>query len=197
MSDEVFPTLAGLSWPVTRTPNFNTMRQTGSDLSELRGTFTLYPVYDITLTYDILRNDAHDEFRTLVGFFEQRLGSWDSFLFTDVDDYQVANQVFAVADGNTVDFPLIRTFGGSNTPVRNLNGAPTLTVNNVPAANYSITNGIVHFSLIPAANTVLRWTGAFYYRCRFSEDSVEIEKFMRLFWQAGQIKLRGSLGLAI
>jgi uncharacterized protein (TIGR02217 family) len=197
MSDAVFPSLSGLTWPVLKTPRFSTLIQTGADMSELRATFTDQPVYDITLTYDLLRSGAQAEFQSLCGFFEARAGAFDNFLFTDATDSQVSNQVFGIGTGAEANFQLIRSLGTGNAVVKNLNGAPTITVNNVTNSSYTITNGLVTFNSPPTGNAVLRWTGSYYYRCRFAQDEVEFEQFMRLFWQAGQIKLRGALGLQV
>jgi len=196
MSNDVFPALAGITWPVIRAPMFSTIIQTGSDLSELRGTFAPQPVYDFTLTYDILRSDSHAEFQTLCGFFENHGGSFDSFLFTDVSDANVSNQVFGTGNGVATVFQLIRGMGSSNVAVKNIANA-AVTINNSPVANFTTSNGVLTFTPAPAANDVLRWTGSYYFRCRFGEDSQEFEQFMRLFWQVGQIKLRGALGLQI
>jgi uncharacterized protein (TIGR02217 family) len=195
VSNAVFPTLAGITWPVVRAPVFSTLIQTATDLSELRATFMSEPVYDITLTYDILRSDSHAEFQSLSGFFESRQGSFDSFLFTDLNDSTANAQVFAVADGVSSNYQLLRTLGGANAIVKNLNGAPTITVNNVSNSSFTVSNtGVIQFSTPPVANAVLRWTGSYYLRARFSEDTTEFEQFMRLFWQVGQIKLRAALG---
>lgn len=197
MSNDVFPVLAGISWPVVRGPVFSTMIQQGVDLSELRATFMSAPIYDFTLTYDILRNDAHAEFQQLCGFFEARLGSWDSFLFTEPADANVSAQVFGTGNASAVAFQLIRSFGASNAPVKNLNSAPTITVNNTPTSNFTVSAGLVTFTSPPAANAVLRWTGTYYFRARFGADTSEFEQFMRQFWQAGTIKLRATLGNAL
>jgi hypothetical protein len=78
--------------------------------------------------------------------------------------------------------------------VKNLNGAPAITVNNVPNSNFTVSAGLVSFTSPPAANAVLRWTGTYYLRARFGADTQEFEQFMRLFWQVGTLKLRATLG---
>jgi uncharacterized protein (TIGR02217 family) len=194
MSNDVFPVLAGLTFPFTRAPVTNTLIQTAVDLSELRATFMTAPVYDYSLSYDILRADSHAEFSQLVGFWEAHLGSWDSFLFTDPSDANVSAQVFGTGNGVAANFQLIRTLGTANAPVKNLNNAPTITVNNTPTSNFTVSSGLVTFTSPPAANAVLRWTGTYYLRARFGADTQEFEQFMRLFWQVGTLKLRATLG---
>lgn len=194
MSNDVFPVLAGLTFPFVRAPVTNTLIQTAADMSELRATFMSAPVYDYTLSYDILRNDSHAEFSQLVGFWEAHLGSWDSFLFTDPSDSIVANQVFGTGNGSATQFQLIRTLGVANASVKNVNNTPIITVNNTPNGNFTLSDGMVTFSVAPAANSVLRWSGAYYLRARFGADTQEFEQFMRVFWQVGSLKLRATLG---
>jgi uncharacterized protein (TIGR02217 family) len=194
MSNDVFPVLAGLTFPFVRAPVTNTLIQTAADLSELRATFMTAPMYDYSLSYDILRNNALNEFAQLAGFWEQHLGSWDSFLFTDPSDGNAVVQVFGTGNGVAANFQLQRSLGPANAPVKNLNSAPTITVNNTPTANFTVSAGLVTFTSPPAANAVLRWSGTYYMRARFGADTQEFEQFMRLFWQVGTIKLRATLG---
>ncbi len=44
------------------------------------------------------------------------------------------------------------------------------------------TTGIVTISPSPAAASALTWTGMFYRRCRFTNGSMDVEKFMNNFW---------------
>jgi hypothetical protein len=40
------------------------------------------------------------------------------------------------------------------------------------------------FSTAPAAGVAIRWTGAYYMRCAFVDDELDLEKFMDGFWSA-------------
>jgi hypothetical protein len=41
------------------------------------------------------------------------------------------------------------------------------------------------------------WTGTFYYRCRFIEDSVDFERFLGQMWEVKRVQMVGSLGSKI
>lgn len=130
MSDAVYPTLPGLAYGVVRgvIPPPVTIKTTPSR-REYRARDAVNPVYAYTLPYEFLRSDAvWAELQTLVGFYNLRGGPFDSFLFTDPDDNAVTAQPFGVGDGSTAVFQLVRSYGGFAEPVRDLNGAPVLSI---------------------------------------------------------------------
>jgi uncharacterized protein (TIGR02217 family) len=200
MSNAVFPTVSGITWDVTKTPEFSTGVQRSVNMSELRASFASSPVYHFTLHYDILRDDAaHTDFKTLAGFFMARYGNWDSFLFADPDDGVVTAGQFGIGDGATANFPLTRSFGSFNEPVKNLVAAPAIYSNGVlQSSGYSVSGtGVVTFSSPPAVNANLSWSGSYYFRCRFLESAQEFNQFMSKLWEAKQVQLIGSLGTKI
>ncbi len=127
MSDAIYPTLPGLTWPVKRTPMWKTHISTTPSGREWRAALMNTPRYRYTLPYEFLRNEAaFQEFQTLFGFFNARQGSYDSFLFNDASDNTATAQAFGAGDGSTVLFQLLRTLGGNSEPVFALNGAPAI-----------------------------------------------------------------------
>lgn len=196
MSNEVFPTLQGLTWSGFKEPKFNTAVQTSVSLSELRVSFTATPIYTIKLAYDILRDDlAHDELKNLMGFFMARGGRQDSFLYLDPEDYQATAQLIGVGDGIEADFQLTRSFGDFTEKVSNGIVVTELTVSNTPTANYTVSStGLVTMNSPPAANAPVAWTGTYYYRCRFTQDTSEFEHFMYQLWRNQSVELLGNLG---
>ncbi len=117
MSSEIFPSVAGLEYPVVRTPIFSTLAQASASGMETRAALQLYPRWQWTLSFNFLRDDANNEFRTLLAFFLARQGAFDSFLFDDVDDNAVTGQAIGIGDGSTTVFQLVRSFGGFTEPV--------------------------------------------------------------------------------
>ena len=57
MTEPVFPVLPGQSWPVTKTPHFATRTQRGVSGRELRLADQPYPIWEFTLSFDVLRDD--------------------------------------------------------------------------------------------------------------------------------------------
>ena len=196
MSNAVYPPMPGLSWPVAKIPQWSTRAQTSVSGKEIRVSFMSYPIWQFTLTYDVLRSGVQKEYQQLVDFFNARRGSWDSFLFNDVLDNSVTAEQFGSGDGVATAFQLLRRIyaGGFSEPVQNLNNAPSIFVNSVlktVTTDYTIgTTGIVTFTSPPAAAAALTWTGTFYYRVRFLKDMLDFEEFMLDLWSLKKVELR-------
>lgn len=193
MSALLFPVLPGLTFDVVRTPVWHTERQQA--LSGKRSTlaYMQYPLMHFELTYSILRDDiAISEIRQIVGLFNALASGYDTFLFTDPDNNAVAAQPFATGNGTAGPFPLVATYGAAgytfNELIQNTNGAPQIFDNGsllVAGTNYTIDAvGNVTFLAghFPVAGHSLTWTGAFYYRCAFDEDKLDLVKFMNKWW---------------
>lgn len=203
MSNAVFPSnLPGLGWSVLKQPSWSTRIQKAVSGKELRAALMSYPLYRITLTYEVLRESAAlQELQTLMGFFNARLGSFDSFLYSDPTDHSVTDQGFGTGTGTLAQFQLIRSYGGFAEPVMNLNGAPAIKVAGslkTAGTDYTVDQfGVVTFTSNPPAGAALTWSGSFYYRCRFNSDSTEFDNFMYQLWQLKKLELWGSLGSKI
>jgi uncharacterized protein (TIGR02217 family) len=117
MSNLVFPSLPGLKWNQTKVPLFSTRTQMATSGRSFRTAFYQYPLYQYDLSYEILRDDvAHNELRTLMGFYLSRQGAFDSFLYIEPSDNIITGQAIGVGNGVTAAFPLIRTYGGFTEP---------------------------------------------------------------------------------
>jgi hypothetical protein len=126
MSNSVFPSLPGLTWGTTKTPEWKTIVQESVSGKELAASLMTYPRWTYTLSYEFLRSGAQTELQTLVGFFNARRGKFDDFLYTDPDDNAVTSQQFGTGDGTSTVFALVRTYGGFTEPVQNINGTPSV-----------------------------------------------------------------------
>lgn len=198
MSDAVFPTLPGLTWNVHKAPEWKTKVQQAISGRELRAAFRQYPLYRFTLAFDFLRADSvNAELQALLGFFNARQGSFDSFLYTDPTDATVTAQSFGTGNGATTQFKLVRTYGGAIEPVMNLNGNPAIYkagVLQTAGTHYTISNGLVTFVAAPANGNALTWTGSYYYRCRFADDTADFDNFLHELWTLKKLAFIGGLG---
>lgn len=196
MSTSVFPALAGLEYPVTWTPMAGkTLVQTSVSGKENRAALWTYPRRRYTLSYNFLRDDSNNEFRQLVAFFLARQGSYDSFLFNDVDDNSVSTQQIGVGDGTTVQFQLVRPFGGFSEPILAPNVVSNLKVNGVlktQGVDYGVgvwENGVTpagtvnFFTGAPGAGQPIMCDFTYYWPCRFLADEYDVDKFMNRLWQ--------------
>ena len=193
MSDAVFPSLPGLAWDVVKRPQFATIVQRAASGREVRAALWAAPIWEWDLTYDLLRDDASDELKTLLGFFLQRQGAFDSFLFSDPSDNAVSGQALGIGDGANMSFQLVRAYGGFVEPIQDLNGGASVRVDGVikaTPADYAIDGtGLVSFVVAPANGAPVSADFAFYRRVRFKEDLGEFTNFAARLWQARQLTL--------
>ena len=201
MSNAIFPTLPGIDIRVRKTPIWSTEVKTAVSGKELRAAFYSTPLYKFGVSFNVLRAGAEAELQSLVGFFNDRRGRFDNFLFVDQSDNAATAQQFGVGDGNTASFQLVRALGTNIEPVMNLNGAPAIYIDGVlktVTTDYTIdAYGMVTFVSPPSNGAVLTWTGNYYYRCRFERDSIDFEHFLWRLWEAKRVEMIGSLGTKI
>lgn len=178
-------------------PQFSTKVQRSVNLTELRTSLTPYPLWTISLAYEFLRdNTTNNELKQMVGFFLQRKGAFDSFLYNHPDDNAVTAEPFGTGNGATLSFQLTRAFGGFAEPVTNVNGAPVIKVAGVTktvGTDYSISaTGLVTFTAAPTG--ALTWTGSYYYRVRFLQDEAEFNQFLKKLWDLKKLEFVGCVG---
>lgn len=197
MSNAVFPVLAGLTWDIKASPQFNTSVKRAVSGSEVRAAYMVYPLWTFSLKYELLRdNVANNELQTLLGFFNARQGQFDSFLHSHPPDSAVTAQQFGAGTGAQTAFQLVRSYGGYVEPVQNLNGSPAIYIDGVLktlTTDYTISaTGMVTFVVAPQAGKALTWTGSFYYRCRFLSDEIDPSQFMRDMYNLSKLEFIGS-----
>lgn len=194
MSTAIWPTLPGLEWSVSKTPSFSTNVKTAASGKEVRTSMWSYPVWSLEMSYEFLRDDATAELVTIVGFFLARLGAGDDFNFLDPEDNTATDVQIGIGDGVNKYFQLAKSYAGFVEPVFRVNGTPTVKVNGVTKSNptdYTIdSEGLITFVTAPTNTQPVTWSGSYYYRCRFLEDSMELEKFMYKLWRLKKVSLR-------
>ncbi len=200
MSTEIFPALPGLEYPVVRAPVFRTLTQMSASGNENRAALQTYPRWQWTLSFNFLRDSGTSEFRTLVSFFLARQGSFDSFLFDDVDDDTVTGQPIGRGDGSTKLFPLVRTFGGFDEPVlapRTVSQLKVAGVTKVQGTDFSvgswedgtIGSGVVSFTHAPANGAAIVADFSYYWPVRFVADQYDFSKFMDRLWEQKKLDI--------
>lgn len=194
MSNAIFPTLAGLSWGVKKTPIWSTNVQTSANGREVRATYFSYPRWKFSLSFEVLRTKrAVNELEQLAGFFNARRGSFESFLYEDPTDNEVTNQTIAIVEEGKTKYQLLRSYGGFVEPVLAVKGSPSIRVGGVlktRGRDYSITNmGVLVFVTPQPVGQPITWTGNFYFRVRFVNDTTDFENFIGHLWSAKKIEL--------
>jgi len=199
MSNAIFPSLPGRTFDSKKTPEWSTTVQKSVNGTESRAAWYANPIWNFEISYDILRDTSdYLELQNIQGFFNARQGSFDSFLYNDPYDNSVVNQQIGIGDGNTTIFQLLRSI--DNQFVESViapNVIQYVYVNGIPTAAYTgglDTNGIITFAVAPASEAVITWTGTFYFRCRFLEDTQEYDNFMYTLWDLKKCNFKSLVG---
>lgn len=194
VSNAVFPMLTGISWNRERTPMWRTVVKQASSGKEKRAALWSYPQWMFRLSYEFLEDDQSNifsDFRTIVGFFNARMGAFDDFLYDDPYDNSVTNQVLGVGDGSNKEFQFVRNIGGWIEPINDINGVPEVYFNDTicSTAMYTRTNGRLTFNTPPPAGVIIRSTFQFYYRLRFNQDQAETNLFLHNLYELKKIEM--------
>lgn len=193
MGNAIFPTFPGLKWGRKKTAVWSTGTQKSASGRELRTAYYTYPQWRFSLSFEVLRTKASvNELEQLAGFFNARKGSFESFLYEDPTDNAVADQPI----GNTVQgvtrYQLVRSMGGFIEPVLAVKERPAVKVGGVALTygrDYSVTDkGVLVFNTPQTPGRPITWTGGFYFRVRFTSDTVDFENVLGSLWAAKKIE---------
>ncbi|QBQ98168.1 DUF2460 domain-containing protein [Paraburkholderia pallida] len=224
MSDAVYPMLRGRTWPITREPRFNTIIHTAASGREFRATNQTIPKYEVTLKYNYLRQDQRrQDLDALEGFFLDRMGSLDTFLFAYPGPFKgeepLWNEPIGVGDGVRRTFDLVRRRAGRVERIFNLvegeyTFAPLMwhpwlpqsgvwTAGNDPRwvngrewqrEQWTIANGQVSFGVPPAEGETVVLSTPIFWRARFAEDYLSLEHFSQEFHACQEVRLVATMG---
>lgn len=191
----IFPYAVGQTFLQKKTPIWSTSVSTSVSGKERRRALFSYPVWNFSVSYEVLRNGpSYMEVQRLYAFFNSMKGKAGEFLFWDRGDNAVTDEIFATGDGTKTLFQATRTIrvGGiyAQEPIFAFNGAPVVTVNGVETAVTVTSRGKIQFASAPAVNAVLSWSGQFLYRCRFENDELDIREMMSGLWEGHGIDFR-------
>jgi hypothetical protein len=191
----LFPTLVGQGWSVTYAPRFSTRAYAHVSGREVRVASMSGPLFDIDLTFDLLRSDATaQEVQQVVGFIGAHAGQGLPFLFQPPRDLSVFLAApLGTGDGLTKSFALSCQIGGFAQRVQALTGAPTVYLNGValPASAYnlSILPVTVTFAVAPAGGSMLTIDFTAALLARFADDGEDLEQLMNDFWTLKTLKI--------
>jgi len=190
MSNQIFPQLAGLNLERTKTPEWKTVVHQSVNGKESRTAMMSFPIWNFQLTYNTLRTTKNNnELSTVLGFYNQMQGSYDTFLYLDPDDSTATSQNIGIGNGTNKNFQLVRYMGNFIEPIQNPFNF-TVYINGVSTTAYTITNGLITFTTAPTSGQVVSWSGSFYYRCRFTDDTQDYDQFLYNMYEVKKISLR-------
>ncbi len=204
MTIPTFPTLPGLSFPVKRSPSFQTIEHKAVAGNSTTQSPQPYAIYSYELPFEFLRADnVTQEIQTLMSFYQARLGKGLPFHFNDPDDNQVTAQQLGVGDGATVNFGFVRAMVGVADPIQDVIAAglnvyinallQTLGVDYtiLTTTNYGTNYGI-SFAVPPVAGRIVTADFSYNWLCRFDQDVQEFSKFQYYngsgLWESKSVK---------
>lgn len=111
--DPFWSPLPGLAYSVHKKPYFKTNIKEAANGNEIRGSLMPMPRWDFEFNYEFLEDStgAQSSLKTIMGFFLQMGGSYESFLVKDPDDYLVTEGLCGISTGTDPEFPLNRPMG--------------------------------------------------------------------------------------
>jgi hypothetical protein len=191
-----FPALATLSWSSHVAPRFATEIAERVSGRAMRRARTGAALYDIELTYEVLRAaPPESELQAIAGFFAQQQGQAAPFWLAPPGLATVAGEPLGTGDGATTVFPITRSFGGYREPIAGTSGVAAVYADGaaVAPAQYSVTPGYlpsVAFGAAPGAGVALTIDFGLLWLCRFAEDILDLEQFLAMLWTLRTVKLR-------
>ena len=216
---DIFPAMVGIDFLTEHQPIFTTLTERVDSGREVRTALMPKPLWYITLRYNLLRDlDLTRDFALdyarsrLQGFFQRQAGSLKSFLYLNPRDYLAADEPFGTGDGIETSFQLTRTYGAGGfdftEDVKNVARLDDILIDGVSvnghvhAGQHNVMDnpctvdqyGVATFRDPPGNGLALTWSGEFYYRCRFQDDSVDFVNLWTDTFSINQLTLVGSPG---
>lgn len=199
MTTQIFPALAGLGFDTPRMPMWSTSKP--QSVAGLEAVFSYWsvPRYQWTLQYNFLRADpTNQELQQLMGFFNNRKGGAEIFLYQDPVDYTVAAQPLGLGTGSKASFQLIASFGGFSMPILAPQNVSEVTIDGTPVdpSDYTVsyfdstTPGVITFDTPPSNGAAIAATFTYYFPCRFINDSMNFNLFLTELYDAKGVAFR-------
>lgn len=201
MSNYIFPEFQGWAWDKTKTPQWSTTIYEADSGLETRVQKWSYPRYKIKLNYNFMTDDSINsisltkgELEELQGFFNSVGGTFGDFLFRDDVENTCNGQAFGEGDGSTTEFQLVRSLPNWVEPVKGIVETPTIYIDTgdgpVKTIDFTFDNyGVITFNSAPATGSILSWSGAYYFRCRFDNDELELNRDWDGLWSNIEVDL--------
>jgi hypothetical protein len=190
-----FPVLIGQGWSVHYSPRFSTRAATKVSGRETRAGLMASPLWDIDLTFNLLRSDATNaELQAVIAFILAQAGQARPFLFAPPGGLGAfAGVALGTGDGATKAFIVSRSLGDYSERVQALIGTPIVYENGVAVSaslySVSILPATITFATAPASGLALTIDFSSVHVARFVDDDLDLEEFVASFWATKTLKL--------
>lgn len=209
MSNRVFTPPLGLTWPVKKTLRYSTtVKSPPAGKGQTRWANAIYPIWQLDFEFAYLKGGeqvAESGLQQLFGFYMQSLGRWDDWLYEDPNDHTIPAlhpRSFGLGDGVTTAFQLTRSIGAGTDIVQNVNPLkpPIIRLDyslhrdlEAVGVNYTLSpTGIVQWTGPPAPGMVMTWTGSYFYRFHFLDDTLSLDNLMHELWDDGGTTIKAE-----
>lgn len=193
-----FPDLKGQGWSVVKRPTFSTRVASHVSGREVRVPFFSFPIYEFELTFDGLDSDGSfsglgaNSLQSLMGLYLASQGSYGTFLYTDPTDSSATAQLLGTGDGSKTIFTFQRQIGSAIEPVSYVTNVANVYLADIdqPTGWTFTAPRTLTFSSPPGNGVTVKATFTYAFECRFLEDQVDFENFMKGLWKVESLKFR-------
>lgn len=195
MALAVFPTLAGVAFPVSKTPVMSTRALEAASGIEYRAQNWTNPRWKFSLPIQFLRQYAsYSEWQQIVGFILTQAGMFQNFLFNDTTDNTVSSQQLGIGNSSNKNFGLIRAIGGFVEPIYYCTSLNNVYLNGVAqVGGHSLTQtgnygpDTLTFTSAPGTGVAVSVDFNFNFVCRFLADDPETQLFISGRWEIKEL----------
>ena len=194
MALALFPTPAGLAFPVSKTPMTSSRAVEAASGVGYRAQNWSYPRWKFSLNMEFLRQYAsYQEWSSLTAFILSQAGMFGNWCFNDTTDNTATTQQIGTGNGAQVSFPLVRTISAPGQsyiePVLYCHSLNAVYFDGaIQAGGYSLSQtgfygpDTLVFSNSPPNGVSITASFNFYFVCRFLQDDPEFKLFIGGRW---------------
>ena len=138
----------------------------------------------------LIEDSVYTPWQQLIGFYNARQASFDSFLFADATDSFLFNPI-GTGDGVTTQFQISKSYGGFTEPIKDILGPVSVAVaGSYVTSGFTVgPTGIITFGTAPTAGQIIDVSTSFFRRVRFSDDNLEGNNFLYNLFELKSMKL--------
>jgi hypothetical protein len=197
------PSLTGLAWSRHKKPGFSTRVASHVSGREVRLALYVNPLYEFEAVYNGLTSASSpttaqaglgaSSLQSLMGFFLQMQGQYNTFLYTDPDDSTISSGAIGTGNGSTQTFTITRALGGFTEPCSWVTNVANVYLNGVSQASNTwalIAPNTIAFAVAPSFSVNITADFTFAFQCRFLDDQLDFEEFMSTLWKLDSMKFR-------
>lgn len=165
-----FPKLKKFSFTSTKKQKWNTRIQMSGSGKTRSMTNQLYPQWIISAK---LLHLTREEANELMGFVALLKGNYEPFLWLDPEDFEEKGvQLPMIAPGI---YQAVMRIGKYTEPVDYIENVTVYVDGTKQSSGYSVTNGMIKFSVSPSASSKVTADYTYYWKVRFAQDEMEIQ----------------------